>query len=287
MKFELFHNRYFNSQTGAFSRVTEREFFDSQITLTGVEQEIVESYFGINNIHRGNVNQNKVLSAKPFKVFNTGKLTNLNVIYPKYDKDELRIYLSLKAGFKPPSNSIWFIFHGKDDFLHVGFLDPQAWFNLGQNDVQDLDYLESILETGDGGIDDVDQMPDVGIIMKKETKNGLSFYRNPKIARKRLILSHYKCEYNPSHDTFTSASWKKQFVEAHHIIPMAFQEDFAVPLDQVNNIASLCPNCHRAFHLAIPEQKRFYITEIYQKRTELETLCNLETLLGLYNCYEI
>lgn len=90
MKFERFHNAYFDSLSGAFSRVTEREFFDSQITLTDVERELVESFFGITNIHRGNVTENKVLAAKPFKVFNTGEFINLNLVYPKKEKDELR-----------------------------------------------------------------------------------------------------------------------------------------------------------------------------------------------------
>ncbi|MFT6480759.1 MAG: hypothetical protein ACJAVP_003921 [Spirosomataceae bacterium] len=40
MKFDIFHNRFFAAKTGAFSKVTEREYFDSQITLTEVKTEI-------------------------------------------------------------------------------------------------------------------------------------------------------------------------------------------------------------------------------------------------------
>jgi 5-methylcytosine-specific restriction enzyme A len=46
MRFRQFHNDFFDSIDGAYSLVTQREFYDSQITLTDAEAEMVINHFG-------------------------------------------------------------------------------------------------------------------------------------------------------------------------------------------------------------------------------------------------
>jgi 5-methylcytosine-specific restriction protein A len=58
----------------------------------------------------------------------------------------------------------------------------------------------------------------------------------------------------------------EQFVEAHHLIPMEFQDNFDASIDVPENIISLCPNCHRAFHNSVNEIKRDLIIQFFNKR---------------------
>lgn len=72
--------------------------------------------------------------------------------------------------------------------------------------------------------------------------------RSFRIAKSALENANFQCENNPQHITFRSRVTKKNFVEAHHLIPMEKQGEFKVSLDVPENILSLCPNCHSMFH---------------------------------------
>ena len=37
-------------------------------------------------------------------------------------------------------------------------------------------------------------------------------------------------------------------MEPHHLIPLAYYDDFSFSLDVEENIVSLCSNCHNAIH---------------------------------------
>jgi 5-methylcytosine-specific restriction protein A len=287
MKFEDYHNNFFNSHTGAFSRVTERENYDSQITLTDVETEIVVNYFGGQNIHIGNVGQNRLKAAKHFKLYNTGEIISLNLVFPKPNNSELRLYLSARAGFKPNGGDVWFLFEDAEGLLNIGHFDQETWHNLGQYDILDNEYSQSIvansrIETP------VENLPDFSEISKYETNRRETYRRDPRVALKRIALSSYTCEIDKSHVTFTSARSNYPFMEAHHLIPMAFQNLFPeTSIDHIENIISLCPNCHRAFHYSIRDEKIQLISLIYGQRKFVRSMVSKEQLFGLYNCYEI
>jgi len=68
--------------------------------------------------------------------------------------------------------------------------------------------------------------------------------------------------------TFISQKTKKQFVEAHHLIPMEYQDKFDVSIDVPENILSLCPNCHRAFHNSDFELRQKLVIKFYERRKE-------------------
>jgi hypothetical protein len=141
MKFGKIHKQKFGTITGAYSRVTEREEDDSQITVTDYEAEILVSYFGRDGIQVGNVKTNKELAAKQFKLYPGGEIISLNVVYPKPKKTELRLYLSSKAGFKPQATQIWFIFTDNIS-IWIGAMDEDEWrYEFAEIKQDEYDYI--------------------------------------------------------------------------------------------------------------------------------------------------
>lgn len=109
-----------------------------------------------------------------------------------------------------------------------------------------------------------------GAIEKKERKNvgtSSSWSRNPDIAYTALSNADFQCENDVSHKTFISAKTGRQFMEAHHLIPMEFQDKFEVSIDVPENIISLCPNCHRSFHSSLPLNQEILIRKFFSIRS--------------------
>ena len=105
MEFKSFHNDFFRAICGAYSRITSREYYDSQITLTDNEADIVINYFGYENINVGNVGSDKNKYLKKFLLYNAEyqeyNPIYLNLVFPKPAKPELRLYLAESRGYKP------------------------------------------------------------------------------------------------------------------------------------------------------------------------------------------
>lgn len=284
MEFTTFHKDYFKATTGAYSRVTNRENFDSQITLTDIEAEIVIKHFGNENINLGNVRSDKIKSLKTFLLYPDFRPISLNLVFPKTPKTELRLYISSRGGFKPQANEIWFLYENENHELIIGALPENIWGNLGQEDIIDSDYQNTIEET-------LSISPNISIspkgkIIKTVRNTQIIYVRDPRLAIMRFNATKYTCEIDPSHKTFISESTKLPFMEAHHFIPMKFQPHFKTPLDNFNNIVSLCPNCHRGIHHAITDYKYDLITNLYKKRLEIQTY-GLDDIAQYYNCIKI
>lgn len=261
MKFTEKHKRYFNTTTGAFSIVTEREHYDSQLTFTDKEADIVLNFFREDNIHRGAVKQDPIKSKKRFKLVQTGEVVELNVVFPKSNGTELRLYLSKKAGFKPPAGNIWYIFPYAGE-LWVGDMPKEDWENLipiegiGRNDESDFLYQASIHTKDD---------------IKLQTLKSRDVYkRNKNLAIKRMELSGFYCEADKSHELFISRSTGNPFLEAHHLIPLGSNELFDTSLDILENIFCLCPNCHRAVHHAEEKFAKELLNKMIKSRNVLE-----------------
>lgn len=90
--------------------------------------------------------------------------------------------------------------------------------------------------------------------------------RNPKVARKSLEIANYTCEIDPDHKQFISKFTKKNYVEAHHIIPMEYQGEFNNNLDTCANVVSLCMVCHKRLHFDSFENKRVILDKLYKMR---------------------
>lgn len=112
------------------------------------------------------------------------------------------------------------------------------------------------------------------------------FSRNLSYAKKSLELADFLCEIDKNHSTFISKSSKKQYVEAHHLIPLKFQDEFLYNLDVPANIISLCPNCHRKMHFGNNTDIDKMSEKLFKKRqNELKKYGIEITLDGLKTIY--
>ncbi len=276
MKFGVVQKSKFETIQGAYSIVTERENFDSQITLTDYESELVLSHFKHENIHVGNVQSNRELSSKSFYHYPTGKEIKLNVVFPKPEKKELRLYISSNAGFKPESNDIWFMFI-KDQKLWIGSMDEVSW--RSESSIFKQDDYDEIYQNS---------VNDISEIRISRIKSRDVFGRDRNIAVQRMELAKFKCEFDPSHNLFISRFSNKPYLEAHHLIPMGLQTNYTKPLDIIHNIYCLCPYCHRAVHHAAEHQAREIVKTLALKRDFLSDFnLNINDLFCYYSIEEI
>lgn len=103
----------------------------------------------------------------------------------------------------------------------------------------------------------------------KEVVNGSkTWVRKPSIASVAIVKADFKCLIESSHSSFISNATKQQYVEAHHIFPMSSQSQFKYSLDVPENIAVLCPNCHKKIHLAEPSEKKVLIRNLLDLKAE-------------------
>jgi 5-methylcytosine-specific restriction protein A len=97
---------------------------------------------------------------------------------------------------------------------------------------------------------------------------GSRFKRDPRISGRAIYNSGYQCEVNASHLSFLARTTKKNFVEAHHLIPVQFQEKFKFGLDVPENVIALCPTCHRKLHHGQLGDKTKILLPLLSNRSE-------------------
>ena len=106
-------------------------------------------------------------------------------------------------------------------------------------------------------------------IIYGEEEVSKKYKRNPLLGKIAIQNAYYCCEMNPRHETFMSEKTYKNFMEAHHLAPVKYQqkiwEKYNINVDCVENIVSLCPTCHRAFHNGTKEVKIKMIENIYER----------------------
>jgi hypothetical protein len=122
------------------------------------------------------VQSNKPLSSKPFRLFPSGDTIILNIVYPKPEKTELRLYISSSAGFKPEGGEIWFMFL-KDGDIWIGSMAESAWRSESselKQDESDEIYQSSVNNT------------DIVRIAKLKARD--MYLRDRNIALKRMEL---------------------------------------------------------------------------------------------------
>lgn len=90
--------------------------------------------------------------------------------------------------------------------------------------------------------------------------------RDPQISANALAFADYECEYDHSHESFIKKSNGHRYTEAHHLIPMNYQDDFEQDLDKEANIVSLCSNCHNWIHYG--EGAKMLLEKLYDDRKE-------------------
>jgi predicted HNH restriction endonuclease len=126
---------------------------------------------------------------------------------------------------------------------------------LGDNKNQDFD-IRTLLDDADANhITTNDILKEViesvvyepKIKQEKVISEKSAYARDPEIAKRCIVLSNYKCNLDGDHESFITKKGKP-YMEAHHLIPISYQDYFDYSLDVEANIISLCPNCHRKLH---------------------------------------
>ncbi len=184
MQFGKSQHIKFDSENGTYSVVTPRENYDSQITATDEEAKLLLSFFGKENIPIGNVKSNPKKAKQAFYLYPEGNEISLNLVYPKPEKPELRLYLSARAGFKPDSDDIWFIFQ-QDNKLWIGAMSETLW--RSQNQVLVYDESEGNYQ---------DSLQELDEIKFNNLKSRDAYSRDRKKAIKRMELAGYQCEHD-------------------------------------------------------------------------------------------
>ncbi len=115
-----------------------------------------------------------------------------------------------------------------------------------------------------------------------KNKLGRTQPRDTALISSVLERENYTCFFNNNHKTFPSVT-RPNYVEGHHIIPISLNDSFQENLDCEENIISLCPNCHKAIHLATNEYKEnllIYILENNKKFNKFNL--SLEDMKEIY-----
>jgi 5-methylcytosine-specific restriction enzyme A len=100
---------------------------------------------------------------------------------------------------------------------------------------------------------------------------GFKYPRNPSLPNRVIMLADFLCEVNNEHIYFTSSTTNRNYVEAHHLIPLEYQNEFENSLDVIGNMVSLCVVCHKKLHHAPFEEKKESLLGLYKlKRNSLK-----------------
>lgn len=101
---------------------------------------------------------------------------------------------------------------------------------------------------------------------KKQNAVGVSYPRNYAESVEAKKRANYSCEISNGHETFKNAADHQNYIEAHHLIPMAAQDYYKYTIDFADNIVTLCPTCHRQIHYAVPDEKAELLEKLFNER---------------------
>jgi 5-methylcytosine-specific restriction enzyme A len=115
------------------------------------------------------------------------------------------------------------------------------------------------------------------------------YRRDVRVSAEALLRGDYCCEIDAAHITFTSKATKRNFVEAHHLVPMEHQDTFDASLDILENVVVLCPTCHRKLHHGLPKDRLALLKSLLGIRSPLLSSrgldVSLKQLLELYHSH--
>ncbi|WP_438433728.1 HNH endonuclease [Gorillibacterium sp. sgz500922] len=163
------------------------------------------------------------------------------------------------------------------DFLYSDSLNEikVIFHTLPDEDEADLQYQQSIFK----------ELIPINLLIHDIPKplqqmresNSVTFPRDPSLGRKAVEFANYSCEYDLTHEHFISKRTNRNYVEAHHLIPLEFQSLFTTSsLDVESNIVSLCCLCHKKLHHAPLSEKKEIIDKLYRDRILRLQKCNLD-----------
>ncbi len=226
-------------------------------------------------------------------------LKNLDLF--KFDEESITINLSYKKGMDEfiENNEKYFL---KNNLDYNKFLCESQDFNLSLIERLNNPVIDSIIEIKEDNqyildINKVEIKPDKSEISSNHLLEPVYLdiqtfksKRDVKLGKYVIVSNNYKCSYDETHLTFISKSTNNNYVEAHHLIPIQFQEQFwqdlKINIDAVQNIIALCPTCHRALHYGITQEKKRILKVLFDKqKNKLEEInINIDKiqLIGFY-----
>jgi len=166
----------------------------------------------------------------------------------------------LDAGLKAIALTFFFTYQKELDVVEEENSLAIMETDVFQNKVMTVKAIKTV---------DIEQLCPITTPPKLNVLTSKKWQRSPKIAKESLQLANYQCEVDSKHLTFISSISQQIYMEAHHLIPMQAQGEFAFSLDVHSNIISLCPNCHRRVHLAVTSQKNDTLVALLEKRQQM------------------
>jgi 5-methylcytosine-specific restriction protein A len=237
-----------------------------------------------------------------------GNTVSINTLFDNYFYENLvsKINLSDLNLILDDINAYAYFLYNCQNF-NINLIDNPAADE--QNIEINLEPIKQIIEISDneekydsGYVELVDEVKETNInpqiaenayknkLQFSESKRGTKVVKNPIFGKIAIQQSGYQCNANPAHITFESKKTGENFMEAHHLAPMSYAkeifEKFKVNADCIENIVSLCPNCHRAAHYGSNKVKKELITHLFNNKLfEFQKIgldLSLEDLLKMY-----
>lgn len=225
-----------------------------------------------------------------------------NNFFIKFDIEEMNKILYRDVDYS------YFLYNIQD--FNVNLIDdPEMSANslieiIPETEKEIIDIEESTEEKDDNYLKKVDSIDDrnvntdvalgahkVAPAQMDLTGKSKKYKRNPLLGKIAIQKAYYCCTCNPRHETFESEKTNKNFMEAHHLVPVKYQQEiwqkYHINVDCVENIASLCPTCHRAFHNGSRQVKSDIIENVYEKLLagykSIDFNISLDEIKKLYN----
>ncbi|MDR2408379.1 MAG: HNH endonuclease [Bacteroidales bacterium] len=139
------------------------------------------------------------------------------------------------------------------------------------DEIEEKEYQEKVNAIKENNVNDdvADDSYKTPPVVVQKANISVKFEKNPILGKIAIKKAYYTCECDREHKTFISKTSGKQYMEAHHLIPMAYQvkiwEKYQKNIDCLENLVSLCPICHKAFHYGTDEVKINMIEDLYNK----------------------
>ncbi len=219
-------------------------------------------------------NNATVLFVKNGNIFAIGDITNIEKTnHPEYPLDysynlELVNYINYEKVLEiiKPKLGNFRTYHLLDSATSkkvLDYINSQKVYYLDDN-LADEELQNNIVNINSNEPDSKPQP----IRPSKINNDNKVYPRNLSYAKKALEKANFLCEVDRTHKTFVSKSTNTQYAEAHHLIPLQFQEKFIYSLDVPANIISLCPNCHRKLHFASINDKKEILEKLLENRND-------------------
>jgi 5-methylcytosine-specific restriction protein A len=275
----------FDAENGAYSTVTEREATgDRSITLDKHEKKVLSLGYDLESFPRQKADTHRSTFIIHTQIGESSG--DLAVKHPKPKGNELRLYMADAQYFSGSSGDIFFIFtkRGSQE-LHVGFMPPKEWERKTVTGVEGsgIDFPED-----DALYQELLNQPYPDLAKDASEVKQMRIPRAIRAALEALENANFECEMDPTHETFISLASGKNYIEAHHLMPLKQQSSYSYNLDIPENIVALCPTCHRKFHHAVGEMKEHLLVAVYTRRKEKLTAFGLTyTLPQLFNAYHV